>query len=55
MENKKYVLSKSVTMMKDVNKDLCEDYDDDGELEVEHYLIPEGLLEEYTTLLRGDT
>ena len=46
MENKKYILLKSVTMMNGVNRDLCEDYDDDGELDVEYYPVPEALLKE---------
>lgn len=49
----KLLLIKALGQTK-INKDLCEDYDDDGELEVEHYPIPEGLLEEYIVLLRGD-
>lgn len=39
-------------MSKEIDKEMSEDYDDEGELDVEHYPIPDGLKEAWEEVVK---
>ena len=39
-------------MKEEIDKEMSEDYDDEGELEVEHYPIPSGLQQAWAEVVK---